>query len=223
MDYGGNNLGYWRVGIAASDTPTFDRNDLKNAGGGAVRASASNRSVSDIDDMKALEAIFIISADDNMTLEDCIRQKVAGAEQPVPVEVEVYYEGEFIITGAGIRAYTVNPDAGSKDVYALTDDDIGILFVNADMNLFPNESNYAHFMVNPAYIQEGAVFALNIDGEEYPLTRVIVAGSKSSTPSDGSSSDIANVGSSGGGCDVFSGSMAGFAAALFLFIKGRKR
>ena len=215
VDYGGNNLGYWRVGVAASDTPIFDRNELRNSGGGVVRASA--KTMDDISNMDELVAIFTISAD-NMALEDFIKQKVDGSDRPVPAEVEVYYESNFIITNVGIKGYTVKPEAVSKDAKELTDDDIGILFVNDDLNLFPNESNKTHFMINPVFLQDGAIFYLNVDGDEIPITSIIRASSQSSTPSD-----VATVGSAGGGCEAFSGSIAGIAAVLFLFMKARKR
>ena len=149
---------------------------------------------------------------DGLDLEDFIKQKVDGATKPVPVEVELEYGGEYVMTEARLIGYKLKPEAKSKDVSAVTDEDIGLVFVNANFDIFPNEEHKLHFRINPMYLEDGIGFVLQVHGKEYPLTDIIY----------GSAGTVSGVRSSSGGCYSGFGLMAGLVAFCVLVMR-RKR
>ena len=200
IDYGGNNMGYWRIGVAASDSLTFDRTELENA---EFHAAASDGS--------AFPYVHWVKAD-GLDLEDFIKQKVDGATKPVPVEVELEYGGEYVMTEARLIGYKLKPEAKSKDVSAVTDEDIGLVFVNANFDILPGEEHKLHFRINPMYLEDGIGFVLLVHGEEYPLTDIIYG-------SAGSSSGSGVASASSGGC---SSGFGGLAVVLALMMRKKK-
>ena len=192
IDAGGNNMGYWRVGITTSDSLVFDRSELENAGFRA--AEIENEYFPFMDWIKA----------DGLELEEFLVKKVAGAGRPVPVELVFDYPEGLTMSRSRIIGRKLKPEARGKYITEVTDEDIDLVLLNARLIFFPNEAHKLHFRINPAYLSDGVFFVIKAAGKEYPLTDIIYSSS---------------LGSSGGGCESFSGSIAGVLALVFLIRK----
>ena len=203
VDVGGNNMAYFRIGIASSSSPKFDRTKLEVASAGEFLAADSEG--------YAFPYVHWVKAD-GLDLEDFIKQKVDGATQPVPAEVEVKYGGEYLMTEAKLIGYKLRPESKGKDVADVTDADIGLVFVNEDFDIFPGEDHKLHFRINPVYLEDGIGFVLQVHGEEYPLTDIIYGSAGGGSAYSSSSSS---------GCDAGLGLMAGLALVSVLMMKKR--
>lgn len=200
IDAGGNNMGYWRVGITTSDSLVFDRNELENAGFQA--AEIVNEYFPFLDWIKA----------DGLELEEFLVKKVDGADRPVPVELVFDYPEGLTMSRSTLIGRKLKPEARGKYITEVTDEDIDLVLLNARLVFFPNEAHKLHFRLNPAYLNDGVFFVIKVAGKEYPLTDIIYSSSEGSS----------TLGSPSGGCEAFSGSIAGVLALMF-FIRKRTR
>ncbi|MBQ7733439.1 MAG: SYNERG-CTERM sorting domain-containing protein [Synergistaceae bacterium] len=217
VDIGGNNMAYFRIGIASSNTLKFDRNQLEVARASDSDSDPDSESEANLSaalpDSSVFPYIEWVKAD-SLDIEDFIEQKVNGASEPVPAEVEVKYVGEYLMNDVNLVGYKLKPEATSKDVSAVTDEDIALIFVNKDFHLFPGEDHKLHFRINPEYLEDGIGFSLHVHGEEFPLTGII-HGSAGTGTDDGLGSEFLH-GSSSGGCNAGYSVLALIALSLMI-------
>ena len=161
IDAGGNNMGYWWIGIAAADSPVFKRDEMAN----------SEFHAADLDGF-AFPYVHWVKAD-GLSLEDFIKQKVDGASELIPAAVELKYGGEYLLTNAELVGYKLKPEAKGKDISEITEDDIGLVFADLELAFFPNDDHKLHFRIDPEYLNDGIYFVLRVDGEDFPLTDII--------------------------------------------------
>ena len=195
IDYGGNNMAYFEIGIANTDSIPFDRTQLETQY--ARPASAGKFAAADLDpsDFPYVEWVKV----NGMDFRDFIEQEVDGQTQPVPAEVEVKYSGEYLMTDAALIGYALRPESSGKDVSEISDSDIGLVFVKKHFAMFPEEDHKLHFRINPKDLENGVGFILQVYGQEYPLTDIIY----------GSSGGESVHGSSNSGCSAGLGVIAG--------------
>ncbi|MBR0186155.1 MAG: hypothetical protein IJQ24_09015, partial [Synergistaceae bacterium] len=207
VDYGGNNMAYFQMGITNTDSVPFDRTQLETQYARATSA-AGKFAAADLDpsDFPYVEWVKV----DGLDFRDFIEQKVDGQTQPVTAEVEVKYSGEYLMTDAAIIGYALKPESSGKDASEITDNDIGLVFVKEHFAMFPEEDHKLHFRINPRDLENGVGFLLQVYGQEYPLTDIIY----------GSAGDGSVHRSSSSGCSAGLGIIAGL-GVLALIMKRR--
>ncbi len=157
IDAGGNNTGYWRIGLVSPNSIVLD---------------SDTELLGDDSEGFAFPYVHWVKAD-GLDLEDFIRQKVDGATEPVPVAVELKYGGEYLMTKASFVGYKLKPESKGKDISEITDADIGLVFADLKFAFFPNDDHKLHFRINPDYLKDGIYFVLKVRGEAFPLTDII--------------------------------------------------
>ena len=208
VDFGANNMAYFKIGIASTDAVPFDRTQLETQYG-----SASYEGKFAAADINGSEFPFVewVKAD-GLDFRDFIEQKVDGKTAPVTAEVEVKYSGEHLMTDAVLIGYALKPESSGKDVSEITDADMGLIFVKEHFALFPGEDHKLHFRINPKDLENGVGFLLKVYGHEYKLTDIIYG-------SSGTETAIGVGSASSGGCEAFSAGMAGVMALIFIMRK----
>ena len=208
IDYGGNNMAYFNIGITNTDSVPFDRTQLETQY--AKSSSAGKFAAADLDpaDFPYVEWVKV----DGLDFRDFIEQKVDGQTQPVPAEVEVKYGGEYLMTDAALIGYALKAESASKDVTEITDSDIGLVFVKKHFAMFPEEDHKLHFRINPNDLENGVGFLLQVYGQEYPLTDIIY----------GSAGSGSVYSSSSGGCSAGLGLIAGLGVLGLAVMKKRR-
>ncbi|MBR0185489.1 MAG: hypothetical protein IJQ24_05615, partial [Synergistaceae bacterium] len=188
-----------------TDSVPFDRTQLETQ---YARATSAGKFAAADLDPSAFPFVEWVKVN-GMDFLDFIEQEVDGQTQPVTVEVEVKYGGEYIMTDAAIIGYALKPESSSKDATEITDSGIGLVFVKEHFAMFPEEDHKIHFRINPNDLKNGVGFLLQVYGQEYPLTDIIY----------GSAGDGAVYSSSSGGCSAGLGLIAGLGVLCVMMMK----
>ena len=117
----------------------------------------------------------------------------------------------------GIYCYKLKPEAKGKYVPDMDDDDIDFFFIRENLDIFPSSDHKVNVRINPAYLEDGVGFALQIHGEKIEPTNIILTNIIYGKAGDGTGVSS----SSSGGCETFAGSMAEV-LALILIMKNRR-
>ena len=206
-DYGGNNLGVFRIGVASTESPVFNRNEqgsvsAADAGEFGVR-TAGVGSVTTADDDTEIPKGYVlakIKLNGLTDLEEFRDKYLKNATEPVPVDITVEYQGDYLFPSVNVVGYEFMDSAKDKleRGETLTDDDIGMYFLNETLTLFPNEPQTFTFLMDPALADKMVNFAL-----EFPRLAKVQANDPSSDTGHSSHS----------GCEVGMGSLALLALA----------
>ncbi|MBQ9388865.1 MAG: hypothetical protein IJU07_01665, partial [Synergistaceae bacterium] len=204
-DYGGNNMGFFRIGVSTTENLVFDRSKLQTSSSGEIESA-------EYDELPNISA----SASGDLTIEDLIRERVESKAGIVPFEINLTNDGDSVMPNLTLIGYKLKPESKGKDISELSDEDIGLIFLRANNHVFPGEDNTVHFRINPDYLDDGIGFLVQINGEEYALTDVVYR-SEGSSGSDGGVS-----GASSGGCGTGFSGLAGLAVIGILMLMRRK-